>query len=139
MGNRNKALREFQNRSVKERSKFETENGNKFVQFENDNNSANTSDKATMAVVTFVIAIDGDSTKLNKIDSVTDVEQALRQIASDSMTDDCLQNAEILWTPEDRSEALSVRDIVADYPQLLLYKKKYDKKMKEETKANENY
>merc|ERR1712124_64752 len=121
--NRNKALREFQNRSVKERSKFETENGNKFVQF-GDNNNAGVGDKATMAVVTFVIAIDGDQTRLNKIDS---------------MTDDCLQNAEILWTPEDRSEALSVRDIVADYPQLLLYKKKYDKKMKEETKANENY
>merc|ERR1712159_919197 len=117
--NRNKALREFQNRSVKERSKFETENGNKFLQFgDNSNNNNNAGDKATMAVVTFVMAIDGDSTKLNKIDSVTDVEQALRQIASDSMTDDCLQNAEILWTPEDRSEALTVRDIVADYPQL---------------------
>merc|ERR1712124_115231 len=97
--NRNKALREFQNRSVKERSKFETENGNKFVQFGNDNNNNNNNvgDKATMAVVTFVLAIDGDQTRLNKIDSVTDVEQALRQIASDSMTDDCLQNAEILW------------------------------------------
>merc|ERR1712124_57562 len=115
--NRNKALREFQNRSVKERSKFETENGNKFLQF-GDNAGGGAGDKATMAVVTIVIAIDGDQTRLNKIDSVTDVEQALRQIASDSMTDDCLQNAEILWTPEDRSEALSVRDIVADYPQL---------------------
>merc|ERR1712159_831566 len=81
-------------------------------------NNNNAGDKATMAVVTFVIAIDGDQTRLNKIDSVTDVEQALRQIASDSTVDDCLQNAEILWTPEDRSEALSVRDIVADYPQL---------------------
>merc|ERR1712224_1142181 len=88
--NRNKALREFQNRSVKERSKSETENGNKFVQFGNDNNGGG--DKATMAVVTFVIAIDGDQTRLNKIDSVTDVEQALRQIASDSTVEDCLQN-----------------------------------------------
>merc|ERR1712224_377515 len=116
--NRNKALREFHNRSVKERSKFETENGNKFVQFGNDNAGGGVGDKATMAVVTFVIAIDGDSTRLNKIDSVTDVEQALRQIASDSTVDDCLQDAEILWTPEDRSESLTVRDIVADYPQL---------------------
>merc|ERR1712124_140123 len=63
--NRNKALREFQNRSVKERSKLETENGNKFLQFGNDNNNNNNGggDKATMAVVTFLIAIDGEQNR----------------------------------------------------------------------------
>merc|ERR1719420_284743 len=116
--NRNKAVREFQNASVKERSKFETENSNTANSKYGTTSSTN-NNKATMAVVTFVIAIDGDQTKLpNKINSVSDVEEALRRIASDAQVDDCLQNVEILWTPEDRSETLSVRDIVADYPKL---------------------
>merc|ERR1719321_2095945 len=115
--NRNKAVREFQNASVKERSKFETENSNtanskygtttgtSAMPHIGDNNS-----KATMAVVTFVIAIDGDQTKLPyKINSVSDVEVALRRIASDAQVEDCLQNVEILWTPEDRSNVIRSR------------------------------
>ena len=69
--------------------------------------------------MTLVLAIDGDSTKIpTRIDSVADVEEALRKIASDSKIDDCLQSAEILWTPEDRTETLTLRDVVADYPDL---------------------
>jgi uncharacterized membrane protein len=71
-----------------------------------------------MAVVTLVLAIDGDSTKLPLINSLNDVEDALRRIASDSKVDECLQGAEILWTPDDRSETLTLRDVVADYPEL---------------------
>merc|ERR1712134_126345 len=78
----------------------------------------NNNDKSTMAVVTIILAIDGDSTKINKIRDVTDVEQALEQIASNAKVGDCLQSAEILWTPTDRSEALRLRDVVADYPEL---------------------
>jgi uncharacterized membrane protein len=71
-----------------------------------------------MMVITLILNIDGDSTKLNKINSISDVEQALRKIAANSKVEDCLQSAEILWTPEDRTETLSVRDIIADYPEL---------------------
>jgi len=71
-----------------------------------------------MMVVTLILNIDGDSTKLNKINSISDVEQALQKIAANSKVDDCLQGAEILWTPEERTETLSVRDIIADYPEL---------------------
>ena len=46
------------------------------------------------------------------------MEEALRKIASDAKVDDCLQSAEILWTPEDRSETLTLREVVADYPEL---------------------
>merc|ERR1719324_1186529 len=121
--NQDKALREFQTTSIKERSKFETETVNRYggVDYSGSksfHSSPDGNNKATMAVVTFVIAIDGDQTKLNQINSIADVEQALQKISTDSKTADCLQNVEILWTPEDRSESLSLRDIVADYPQL---------------------
>mmetsp|Transcript_32416 Transcript_32416/g.49296 ORF Transcript_32416/g.49296 Transcript_32416/m.49296 type:complete len:446 (-) Transcript_32416:112-1449(-) len=121
---RNNALREFQNRSVKERSKFERETVSQYGGVDYGASSSPSlpsregDGKATMAVVTLILAIDGDSTKLNRIGSISDVDQALRQIASDSKVDDCLQSAEILWTPEDRSETLSVRDVIADYPEL---------------------
>ena len=116
-----KAGREFQSRSVRERSKFEKETVSKYggVDYSNSKSNAQaTTDKATMAVVTLVLAIDGDSTKTPRINSISDVEEALRKIASDSKVADCLQSAEILWTPEDRSETVSLREIVADYPEL---------------------
>lgn len=128
--NREKALREFNNRSIQERSKFESEIVSKYGGVDYGSSSlsktiggstgstSSTGDQATMAVITLVLAIDGDSTKLNKINSVSDVEQALRQIAADSKVGDCLQSAEILWTPEDRVETLSTRDVIADYPEL---------------------
>jgi uncharacterized membrane protein len=120
---RDKALREFQSRSIDERSKFETETMSKFggVDYNKNRNGVSNhknSDKATMVVVTLVLAIDGDSTVLNKINRASDVKQSLQKIAVDSKVGDCLQSAEILWTPEDRSESLSIRDVVADYPEL---------------------
>mmetsp|Transcript_6913 Transcript_6913/g.17346 ORF Transcript_6913/g.17346 Transcript_6913/m.17346 type:complete len:468 (-) Transcript_6913:344-1747(-) len=125
-GSRDKALREFQSRSVSERSKFESETVNKYggVDYSSpplpsENNSGSGSgDRATMAVITLVLAIDGDSTKLNRINGISDVEQALQKIASDSKVSDCLQSAEILWTPVDRMETLGIRDVAADYPEL---------------------
>lgn len=71
-----------------------------------------------MAVVTLVLAIDGDSTKIPRIGGIADVEDALRKIASDSKMDDCLQSVEILWTPDERSETLTLQDVIADYPTL---------------------
>lgn len=126
---RTKALQEFQKRSIQERSKFENETVSKFggVDYAGGFSASSllggasnkdSDDKATMAVITLVLAIDGDSTKLNKINSASDVEQALQKIAADSKVSDCLQSVEILWTPEDRSETLSVRDVIADYPEL---------------------
>lgn len=116
-----KAGREFQSRSVKERSKFEREVVSKYggVDYSAKGGSkGSTGAKATMAVVTIILSIAGDSTKIPKINSISDVEEALRKMASDAKVDDCLQSAEILWTPEDRSETLSFGDVVADYPEL---------------------
>jgi len=71
-----------------------------------------------MAVITLIVAIDGDSTKLPKINSFADVEKALTMLATDVKVDDCLRSAEILWTPEDPGDVLSEREVVADYPSL---------------------
>ena len=118
----NRALREFSNRAVKELGKFESETASNYGGVDygvgSSGKSSDESSKATMAVVTLLIYIDGDSTKVPKIRSMRDVEDALQQIASDSKVEDCLQGAEILWTPEDRSETLSARDVAADYPEL---------------------
>lgn len=95
---------------MKERAKFEREN--------TDGGSVGGDNRVTMAVVTLLLSIDGDSTQLPKIRSMQDVEEALRIIAADSKVDDCLQSVEILWTPGERSETLTEKDVLADYPQL---------------------
>lgn len=118
---REQASRDFNKRSIKERSKFESETVSNFggLDFGGGSRSAEEgTGKATMAVVTLLLNIDGDSTKVPQIRSPADVEDALRKIAADSKVNSCLQGAEILWTPEDRVETLSPRDVVADYPDL---------------------
>lgn len=120
---RQRAQREFNSLSVKERSKFEKETISKYggVDYSvarTDRGSNGFSDKATKAVVTLVLAVDGDSTKVPSIRSMQDVEDALRKIASDVRVSDCLQGAEVLWTPEERTETLTMRDVIADYPEL---------------------
>jgi uncharacterized membrane protein len=128
------AQREFNARAIQERGKFEQETVSQYLGVDYSAGSSSSSsslspsrgggggvidgNKATMAVVTLVIAIQGDSTKLPTINSMRDVQEALRKIAADAKVDDCLASAEILWTPTDRSETLTRRDVVADYPEL---------------------
>jgi len=122
VGDDSAAQRTFNQWSVQERSKFEQETVSKFGGVDTSAVGRRSSDggnnKATMAVVTLVLSIQGDSTKIPKIRSIADVEDALRKIAADVKVDDCLTGAEILWTPQDRSEALSRMEVVADYPEL---------------------
>jgi uncharacterized membrane protein len=125
-GGRAEAQREYQSISIRERAKFETETISKYdgVDYSSKRqmkkaSGSSVSSKSTMAVITLVLAIDGDSTNVPKINSMSDVRQALQCIATNAKVDDCLQSAEILWTPEDRSETLSLSDVMADYPELL--------------------
>jgi uncharacterized membrane protein len=116
------AERDFNLLSVKERSKYKQEMMGRFggVDFSAGVNSrigAACDGKATMAVVTIVMELDG-RTKMSKINSINDLEEALRRIAANTKVGDCLQRVEILWTPEDRSETLSIRDVLTDYPDL---------------------
>jgi len=122
---RAKAGRDYEVRSIKERSKFERESVSKYggVDYSSPQGllqgmGNNALPKATVAVITLVMAIDGDATKVPRINSISNVEEALRLIASNSKVDDCLQSVEILWTPEERTETLSIRDVIADYPEL---------------------
>lgn len=131
--NRDSAQQKFNSISVEERSKFEKETISKYdgVDYNTgkkrigarESKSSNSDDfqgKATQAVITLVLAVDGDSTKIpKKIRTIRDVENTLRTIASNVQVSDCLQGAEILWTPEERTETLSSRDVVADYPDLI--------------------
>ena len=122
------AKRDYERMAITERSKFEKETVSQYggVDYSIIPNASSlpslggdvVDGKATMAVVTLVMAIDGDSTKVSTFNSISDVENALQRISSDSKVDDCLQSVEILWTPEDRTESLSLRDVVADYPEL---------------------
>jgi uncharacterized membrane protein len=122
--NREKAMREYNKMAIQERSKFERETMSRFNGITSNTRSSigsgvgGTANDATMAVVTLVLAIDGDSTKIPALNSITDVQDALERIATDATVSDCLQGAEILWTPDDPSETLTTRDIVADYPDL---------------------
>lgn len=75
--------------------------------------------RATFAVITIVLAISGDTTILPKIRSVVDIETALNRIAVDAQVDDCVQSTELLWTPTDRNEVLSQKELFADYPDLI--------------------
>lgn len=122
-----KAQREYNNISIQERGKFQRETVSKYggVDYSDVRIQQSTSEeysgKATVAVVTIVLLIDGDSTSKqlsSKVNSIRDVEDALSQIAADSKADNCLRGAEILWSPEERDETLTMRDVLADYSSL---------------------
>ena len=114
----------FNQWSVQERSKFEFETVTKFSRMDVTLSAIGrrggdaSGSKATMAVVTLVLSMQGDSTKVFRIRSLADVENALRRIAANVKVKDYLTCAEILWTPLGRTEALSRLDVMADYPEL---------------------
>lgn len=119
----NSAQRDFNSMAIRERSKFERESISKFggVDYAERGTRRITdgfNPQATAAVVTLLISIDGDSTKLPRINSIGDLEKALTRIATDVKVDDCLRSAEVLWTPEDPNDVLTERDVTADYPKL---------------------
>lgn len=124
----NKAVREYNNRAIKQRGKFDRETVSRYggVDYAADAglrsaDPRDASSKATVAVVTIVMMIDGDSTSKqlsSRVNSVRELEEALSRIAADAKADDCLRGAEILWTPTDRDETLTMREVLADYPSL---------------------
>eukprot|EP00429_Kryptoperidinium_foliaceum_P068233 CAMPEP_0176072748 /NCGR_PEP_ID=MMETSP0120_2-20121206/36346_1 /TAXON_ID=160619 /ORGANISM="Kryptoperidinium foliaceum, Strain CCMP 1326" /LENGTH=425 /DNA_ID=CAMNT_0017406425 /DNA_START=142 /DNA_END=1415 /DNA_ORIENTATION=- len=72
--------------------------------------------RATVAVVTLNLCIEGDSTKATKIKNRVELQSLLSRIASDSQVEDCLLSAEVLWSPESRMERITSEDVYADYP-----------------------
>lgn len=130
------AQREYNGVAIRERGKFQRETVSRYggVNYNDPPAPSSASSsrkkgipedysagKATVAVVTILMLIDGDSTSRampSRIGSVRDVEEALSRIAADAKADDCLRGAEILWTPEERDETLTMREVLADYPSL---------------------
>lgn len=120
-GDDGKASRDFQRLSVDARSKFDEETLNKFndvnMSFEAAKKSTDIG-KATMAVVTINMCIEGDQTKIPKIKNKETVATALQRIASDAQVDECLISAEVLWAPEDSDDRLSIEQVYSSYPDL---------------------
>lgn len=125
------AQREYNGVTIRERGKFQRETISKFggVDYSSGERGllVGTSRddeykvKSTVAVVTIMMLIDGDSTNKalpTRITSIRDAEEVLSRIATDARADECLRGAEILWTPEERDETLTMRDVLADYPNL---------------------
>ena len=122
------AQREYNGATVRERGKFQRETISRYggVDYSSEKKKLKSSPDdysadATVAVITIVMLIEGDSTSdamPSRMNSVRDVESALSRIASDARVDDCLRGAEILWTPEERDETLTMREVLADYPSL---------------------
>lgn len=69
-------------------------------------------------VVSLVVAGSGDLVKQlpRRIDSVSDVDRALRAVASVSA--DSLQAVEIVWAPQSLRDTLSEQEMLSDHPEL---------------------
>lgn len=120
------ASRGFNTLSIKERSKFDRETVNKFGGIDNASSqpleevtSNNDEGARTSAIVTILLSIEGNKTKpRERMNCWQDLWDGIHLISADAKVDDCLLSAEILWTPEDRSDSINRRDIAADYPDL---------------------
>lgn len=124
------AERQHSKLSIEERSKFELETINKFggryqsnevLALESDGAMSDDDDetKSTCAIVTILLSIEGDQTKpRTKMNSWQDVWDALSMMGAHVLEDDCLLSAEVLWTPERRSDVWTRRDIAAFYSDL---------------------
>lgn len=73
--------------------------------------------KATLAIVSINIAVQGDGAKLPTIQFRQNLRDAMSQIASQAKGS--LLSAEIVWAPEDSSETLTADDVYADFPDLI--------------------
>ena len=88
---------------------------------EKDDETDSFSWKPTSAVVTVLLQIEGDQTTVPAmISSRSDLKKALLRIAADCQVEDCLLSAEVLWTPERKTDALSPEDITSWYPDLMV-------------------
>jgi len=77
---------------------------------------------ATQVVVSLVLEIQGDSTKFDGAGfSLSGTKDVLSSIASNVLVDggDCVNAAEVFWTPSDRDEVLTKNDIILDFPELV--------------------
>lgn len=101
--------------SNKEASKFEKE----FIPRSDDNTEPG---GATTVIVSIVIEIQGDSTNFEGAGfSLAGTKDVVSSLASNCLVDEgyCVNAAEVFWCPSDRSEVLTSRDVIIDFPEII--------------------
>ena len=76
----------------------------------------------TLCVVSLVVEMQGDQTKFDGAGfSIAGTREVLSSLASDVSVEQgtCVNAVEVFWTPSDRSEVLTNRDVVLDFPELI--------------------
>jgi uncharacterized membrane protein len=111
--------------SAEQRSKFDRESlsnyGGKVTksQRRNEADASLPAPSATVALVNIHLAIEGNSLRaFDNIKSRKQLQEALSRISSDSQVDDCLLAAEVIWSPEDPLEQITMEDVYSDFPTL---------------------
>lgn len=117
------AERQYNRQSAQQRSKFDRESlsnyGGKRLTGDSKINSDSPPSSATVALVTIHLAIEGNSLRaFDNIKSRKDLKDALSRISGDVQVEDCLLAAEVIWSPEDPTEQMTMEDIYSDFPSL---------------------
>eukprot|EP00804_Cyclotella_cryptica_P005917 CCRYP_000192-RA/>CCRYP_000192-RA protein AED:0.01 eAED:0.01 QI:110/1/1/1/1/1/2/1165/258 len=89
-----------------------------------DESSSSTESSPTIAVISLILEIQGDSTNFSRAGfSISETKEVLASIASDCRVEggDCLNAVEVFWTPSDLGEVLTERDTVLDFPELISF------------------
>jgi uncharacterized membrane protein len=89
-----------------------------------DETPSTTSASPTIAVISLILEIQGDSTSFSRAGySISETKEVLASIASDCRVEggDCLNAVEVFWTPSDLDEVLTERDTVLDFPELISF------------------
>mmetsp|Transcript_19578 Transcript_19578/g.18784 ORF Transcript_19578/g.18784 Transcript_19578/m.18784 type:complete len:262 (-) Transcript_19578:75-860(-) len=110
-----KAESAFNDYANREAAKFEKE-------YIPGSDSEETPGGPTTVVVSLVIEIKGDDTKFDGAGySITGTNEVLSSIAGDALVDDgyCVNAVEVFWTPSERDEVLTSRDVIVDFPELI--------------------
>jgi uncharacterized membrane protein len=113
-----KAEQYYNDLSNTEASKFEKE----YIPDGDDDDTPSGSSPSTIVVVSLVIEIQGDSTKFDGAGySLSSTKEVLTSIASDALVDDgyCVNAVEVFWTPSDRQEVMTKKDMIVDFPELI--------------------
>eukprot|EP00981_Chlorochromonas_danica_P014112 scaffold7402_cov160-Ochromonas_danica.AAC.2 len=107
----------FQKTAITERTKFERES---LPSIQREDGMAY-GPRPTQAVVSLIVAVRGQSEALRRCSSVTDLRSALQSLASEALTDEGenVMAVELLWTPSERGDVLSKKQLILDYPELL--------------------
>mmetsp|Transcript_12773 Transcript_12773/g.22267 ORF Transcript_12773/g.22267 Transcript_12773/m.22267 type:complete len:520 (-) Transcript_12773:282-1841(-) len=125
------AQRRYLRISVQQRSKFYRENLSNYggrqqqstrtaTDSDSDSDLSSSSSPPTVALVSIHLSIEGNSLRrFDKIKTRKTLKEALAQISSDAQVDDCLLAAEVIWSPEDPTEQMTMEDIYADFPTLV--------------------